>query len=111
MGLALQGAGVNTTSVRGARCWNGHGRKHILRVSDLVPWIEYKAQSIGCKKKVVFKNVTHNDFSGKQGIVCFQNFWGRNNQGDHIDLWNGTRIAKGDLDYFSRSEEVWFWEM
>ena len=33
------------------------------------------------------------------------------NQGDHIDLLNGHQIAKGALDYFERSEEVWFWEM
>ena len=111
MGLALQGAGINTNSVPGARCWHGHGRSHILRVRNLVPWIESRASTIACKKKVVHKNVTHNDFTNRKGIVYFQNFWGANNQGDHIDLWNGTRVAKGALDYFSRSEEVWFWEM
>lgn len=111
LGLAFQGAGVNTDSVPGARCWNGHGRKHILRVLDIVPWIERSAVTIGCKKKVVHKGVTDANFTGKKGIVYFQNFYGRNNQGDHVDLWNGYKIAKGDNDYFERSEEVWFWEM
>ena len=111
MGLALQGAGVNTNSVSGARCWHGHGRKHILRVRNLIPWIETNARTIGCQRKVEHSNVTHADFSGKKGIVYFENFWGTNNQGDHIDLWNGTKVAHGDLDYFQRSEEVWFWEM
>ena len=111
LGLALQGAGVKTESVPGARCWNGHSRKHILRVLDLVPWIEKNATTIGCKKKTVHKGVTYSDFAGKKGIAYFQNFYGRNNQGDHIDLWNGHQIAKGALDYFERSEEVWFWEM
>lgn len=110
-GLALQGAGVSTDSVSGARCWNGHGRKHILRVLDFVPWIEANSSTIGCKKKTVHKNVTHADFAGKKGICYFQNFYGRNNQGDHLDLWNGYKVAKGELDYFQRSEEVWFWEM
>ncbi len=111
LGLALQGAGVKTDSVSGARCWNGHGQKHILRVLDLVPWIEKQAAMIGCKKKTVHKGVTSADFATKNGIVYFQNFYGRNNQGDHIDLWNGQKIAKGDLDFFERSEEVWFWAM
>ena len=111
LGIALQAAGVKTDSVPGTRCWNGHGRKHILRVLDFIPWIEAKSTQIGCKKKVVHKNVTHADFLAKKGICYFQNFYGTNNQGDHLDLWNGTRIAKGDLDYFERSEEVWFWEM
>lgn len=111
LGIALQGAGIKTDGVPGARCWNGHGRKHILRVLDLVPWIEANSVAIGCKKKVVHKGVTFTNFSAKKGIVYFQNFYGRNNQGDHIDLWNGHKVAKGELDYFERSEEVWFWEM
>ena len=111
LGLALQGAGVNTDSVRGARCWHGHGKEHILRVLDLIPWIDANTGSIGCKKKTVSKKVTYMNYSGKKGIVYFQNFWGRNNQGDHIDLWDGQKVAKGDADYFERSQEVWFWEM
>jgi hypothetical protein len=111
LGIALQGAGVNTDSVPGARCWNGHGRQHVLRVADFLPWIESQAAKIGCQKKTKHKGVTHADFAGRKGIVYFQNFWGRNNQGDHIDLWDGHKVAKGDLDYFERSEEVWFWEM
>jgi len=65
---------------------------------------------IGCKKKLVRKNVTDTDFVGKRGIVYWQNFWGNDNQGDHIDLWDGARIAHGSNDYFERSEEIWFWE-
>ena len=45
----------------------------------------------------------------KTGIVFFRNSWGRGNQGDHIDLWDGSRVRKGGLDYFERSQEVWFW--
>lgn len=111
LGLAFQGAGINTDAVPGARCWYGHGRKHILRVANLLPWIEKNTTAIGCKKKVVFKGVTHSNFTGKKGIVYFENFWGTNNQGDHIDLWDGYRIAKGELNFFQRSEQIWFWEM
>ena len=112
LGLAFQACGVDTNGVHGARCWLHHGRKHILRVADIVPWIDRHEKLIGCREKTVHHNVTFLDFVGKFGIVYFQNFYGRHNQGDHVDLWNGLlfRVAHGDLDYFQRSEEVWFWE-
>jgi hypothetical protein len=111
LGIAFAGAGIKTESVPGQRCWNGHGRQHILRVLDLVPWIDKNTTKIGCKTKVVHKKVAYADFLSKKGIFYFQNFYGRNNQGDHIDLWNGSRLGKGYEYYFEKSEEVWFWEM
>jgi hypothetical protein len=48
-------------------------------------------------------------FIGRQGIFAFFNFWGPGNTGEHIDVWNGSRIALGDNNYFERSEEIWFW--
>jgi len=59
LGLALEGAGVNTNTVPGARCWHGHGRSHILRVSNLIPWIESRSSTIGCQKKAVHTNQCH----------------------------------------------------
>jgi hypothetical protein len=111
LGMAFQGTGVSTASLKGSRCWNNHGNKHILKVLQMVPWIDKNTKVIGCKPKVIHKNVDSRPFNGKVGIFYFQNFYGRNNRGDHIDLWNGRIIAHGDLDYFERSEEVWFWEM
>ena len=110
LGLAFQGAGIDTSTLAGSRCWNRHGRAHILKVLQMVPWIDDNTALIGCKSKVVHKNVSFIDFAFLRGIFYFQNFYGAGNRGDHIDLWNGFWIAKGDLDYFSRSEEVWFWE-
>ncbi len=40
-----------------------------------------------------------------------QEFLGRGNNGDHIDLWDGDNVAHGDRDYFQRSEEIWFWSV
>lgn len=52
-------------------------------------------------------------YSGRSGIIVFRNFWGENNQGDHIDLWDGISMSmtKGANDYFELSEEIWFWKM
>ena len=44
-------------------------------------------------------------------MSCVWNFWGPGNQGDHIDLWNGSSQAYGTDEYFYRAQEVWFWDM
>lgn len=111
LGLALAGAGIDTSKIPGRRCWNNHGKRHILNTSSLVAWLDRNTALVGCKPKVVGRKVTFKDYLNKRGICYFKNFYGRNNQGDHIDLWQVVWMAHGAHDYFSRSEEVWFWEM
>jgi len=60
--------------------------------------------------------------TGFRGIIFFQNYWGTGNQGDHIDLWNGTRlthwsswariqlhISGGSWSDYRKAEAIWFW--
>ncbi|WP_225984676.1 T6SS effector amidase Tae4 family protein [Noviherbaspirillum aerium] len=63
--------------------------------------------------------------AGKTGIVFFQDYWGSNEQGDHIDLWNGSRLTDwtslvriqggihipGVWSDYKKAESVWFWAM
>jgi hypothetical protein len=109
MGVTLAASGISTKTFKGATCWHGHGRTHLLRVEELAKWLEKNPKLLG--KVVKHKKVTYSDFTGKKGVVMFRNFWGTNNQGDHIDLWNGYKMAHGSNDYFERSQEVWFWEL
>ncbi|PCK06167.1 MAG: hypothetical protein COA42_17580, partial [Alteromonadaceae bacterium] len=55
--------------------------------------------------------------SGKKGIIFFKDYYGSNQQGDHIDLWNGSRLTKfktwiefsfRDGRHYSKAT-VWFW--
>lgn len=116
LGIAMAGAGISLASYKGAFCWNGHGRHHPLRVeqmklwlnSDQVTFVPYAEKSVRTKRGV--QNSYH-AYVGRKGIVAFLDFWGAGNSGDHIDLWNGQEIAHGDLDYFERSRELWFWSM
>ncbi|WP_306391212.1 T6SS effector amidase Tae4 family protein [Telluria beijingensis] len=92
------------------------------------------------------KNVTGKDWQEKikerTGIVYFANYWARNARerardmpsGDHIDLWNGSRLTATGASFFStvgrrlgfsaigagsswgysdlgRSSEILFWEI
>lgn len=55
--------------------------------------------------------VTSRSYLGVTGIVMWVNFWGANMQGDHIDLWDGAHVGHGSADYFSRSQEIHFWQI
>lgn len=109
MSIALAGAGMSLKTFSGARCWFGHGGKHILRANELFKWLKTQSSQIG--KVAVHTGVTYQDFKGKTGIVFFEDFWGPGNSRDHIDLWDGQQVRKGDLDYFERSKKVWFWKI
>jgi hypothetical protein len=109
--IMLVRSNVSIESVRGARCWNNHGRDHVLRVKDYVGWVEDHRKLIGCDSKEVHRKTADKAFRGRRGIVLFLDFWGRNNDRDHIDVWDGARVGYGANDYFERSKEVWFWDM
>lgn len=113
MSSCLVDAGVSLTTCHAVRCWHGHGRRHVLRAQELADWLASAAGrlAIGAEVERSARNtqVSSSDYTGRKGIVFFQNFWGAGNQGDHIDLWNSSQMMHGSLDYFTRSERVWFW--
>lgn len=73
--------------------------------------------------------------SGKRGIIFFKDDYQRTNNGkkesfrnrsgDHIDLWNGSRLTdwftwikiqagfswEGSFSDFGKTKEVWFWRV
>jgi len=115
LGECLTRSGIDLSPFRGACCWYGHGKRHPLRVEEFKYYIDSEHASFApyyAEKYIRTRaghQVTYHRFLRRTGIVAFRNFWGRGDQGDHIDLWNGSRIAHGGLDYFVRSEQVWFW--
>lgn len=109
MSVALADSGISLDTFTGEFCWHNHGKRHVLRAQELADWIASQTLIFGNIDKKF--SVTDKDFKGKLGIVFFRNFWGRGNQGDHIDLWYGDYMAKGASDYFIKSEEVWFWRL
>ena len=107
MGVALSGAGMNLSSFRGVQCWYGH--RHILRVEELIMWLRTQTQDVGTAQSFRPGTNARMVVTGRTGIVACRNFWGRGNQGDHIDVWDGTNMAYGSPDYMDLSEEVVFW--
>ncbi|MBI3775854.1 MAG: type VI secretion system amidase effector protein Tae4 [Gammaproteobacteria bacterium] len=108
-GIALERSGLSLKSFRGARCWFGHG--HVLRAQEIADWLRHGTTAVGMPD--ISGRTSYASYTTRSGIVFFRNFWGSGNQGDHIDLWNGSRMpGSGDhSNYFKLSEEVWFWNL
>jgi len=141
MGISLAKAGVDTTKLSGINykgnmagiehCWHGHPSSagHIFRSEDLARALEHThIQGVQKIQKVTVEDF-HKTISGKTGIIFFKDYWRRKNEsfrnksGDHIDLWNGSRLTsvsswarihmhmswEGSYSDFFNSKEIWFW--
>ncbi len=114
MGEALRLSNVDLSSFKGAKCWEKHEDKikHILRAQELANWIDKNPHVFG--NKTVFnrennKNVTSKNFWHVKGIIFFQDGWGPT---DHIDIWDGTNLKGGYLNYFTSDwKSIWVWQL
>lgn len=116
MGVAFDKAGVGTKSFNGARCWHSHKPPHILRAEELANWL--KGPFSPFKTVEIFEAKKGFDrISGRTGVIFFKDYYGPNSQGDHIDLWNGSRLTEL-LSWFEftfrngrhyEKATVWFW--
>lgn len=122
-------AGVDISLLKGNRCWSHGGKKHLLLAEDLAEGLRKKSPpGFGNFQKVVpgsFQSI----LNGKTGVVFFKDYWQRgserfaNRSGDHIDLWNKSKITSSSMLYRSvvewfgfvsdlnKSREIWFWEV
>ena len=112
--VCLHASGVGLGSFRGAMCWHNHGRRHILRAEQMGAWLR-TSRIFGethVRQQAPRASLSSAAYSSLRGIILFRNFWGRGNQGDHIDLWFHNRMpGVTDLSFFPRSEEIWFWSV
>lgn len=133
VGVALAACGVDTTKIPGAtHCWH-HPKSegHILRAQELADGMS-KASigGIGSRISIDPKKISE-ELRGKKGIIFFADYWqrsgeaDRNRSGDHIDLWNGSRLTTlsswfriqwgfsidGYWSDFGKSKKVWFWSV
>lgn len=102
VGAALAECGVDTSKLvpKKRHCWH-HGVKlgHVLAAEELATGLQkYRLKGISTAIEVPgveFKS----RLAGKKGIIFFKDYWERsvdkpgNPTGDHIDLWNGSRLT------------------
>lgn len=142
VGVALTKCGVKTASIPNAtHCWH-HDKSegHVIRAEELANGLT-KIQLPGLKPVLKVSPTEFSaELSGKRGIIFFKDYWRRtlsgkkesfrNRSGDHIDIWNGSRITNlsswarihlrigsfgihsitDEFSDFEDSKEIWFWE-
>lgn len=120
---------VDLSLFPGNRCWSHSGKKHVLLAEDLAAGLRnHLPLGFSLAEKVV-PGSFQSTLSGKTGVIFFKDYWQRgsetfaNRSGDHIDLWNESRITNHSMFYRSiielfglvsdlnKSKEVWFWEV
>ena len=132
VGYALERSGVSFASFHGKRCPCGSSTGGMVAgAQELANWLGPK-RFAGCPNAETYTGKDVFDkISGKSGIVFFANYWQRDEEkgkgdarsGDHIDLWNGSRLTSvtswarihmgiswdGLWSDFRRSTRVLFW--
>lgn len=133
---ALIRAGVSIESFKGARSWQKDKPKYPIRAQELANWLAEPPKGIPFPpwkftgeriynprtKETVYDQAP---VKSGTGILFYQNYWGPGLQGDHIDLWNGSRltdttswlrirfhvVVPGMWSDFLKSSSIWFWSI
>lgn len=128
---ALLRTGVDMRGYNGAWSWQKDKPKYAIRAQELANWLATGASRLPTKVEKlkgeeVFGEVAGRaGIKGRNGIVFFQNYWGPGHQGDHIDLWNGSRLTDrmswarihirfGGLGLgsdYRQAHAAWFWPL
>jgi len=146
MGVSLTKCDVNTSRIPGAEhCWHKHDKSlgHIIRAEELAKGLEKYSVFLPGVQKI--QKINPKEFKdrlrGKRGIIFFKDYYQRTNNGkkesfrnrsgDHIDLWNGSRLTDfktwsrihirmggfgihslfDDVSDYEDSKSIWFWRI
>jgi hypothetical protein len=125
LSAALLRSGVDMKSYPGTWSWQKDKPKYAIRAQELANWLATPAAHLPFGVQKLPGKEAFDKMSGSTGIVFFQNYWGRGHQGDHIDLWNGTRLTdhlswarihlylswEGSISNYRNAESVWYWRV
>lgn len=104
--MAIHGAGIEMKSFRGATV-KMSGLATAIGATQLAAWL--KLQPF-CGLPMQPENITGTSWQDKikdrSGIIYFENYWRRFGEvgtpsGDHIDLWNGSRLTATGWSFLS----------
>ena len=102
VGAALAKSGVVTTQLvpKARHCWfHDTNEGHVLAAAELAEGLNKKSVPGIQKAESLTPTNFKSKISGRSGIIYFENYWQRETDkkgqmtGDHIDLWNGSRIT------------------
>ena len=100
VGYALERSGVSFASFHGKRCpCAPRTTGMVAGAQELANWLGPTRFS-GCPRPEAFTgSIVFERIAGRTGIIFLANYWqrpgetGATRTGDHIDLWNGSRMT------------------
>ncbi|NJO17840.1 MAG: hypothetical protein HC877_19545 [Thioploca sp.] len=143
MGTCLARCGVDTSKIPGVTHCGYHKKPqgHVIRAEELANGLN-RYTLVGIQKRqLIDPNEFEKVLVGMTGIIFFKDYWQteingkkeefRNRSGDHIDLWNGSRLTDwtswvrihirighfglhsfvNGLSDLRQSKSIWFWRI
>ena len=129
MSASLMRSGVDMSRYTGVWSWQKDKPKYAIRAEELAQWLATGAAHLPTKlTKFVGKEKVKDAFDkidDKTGIIFLKDYYGPGQSGDHIDLFNGSRMTErfswfriqwgvsweGMWTDYLKSREIWFWQM
>ena len=125
---ALLRSGVDMSRYTGVWSWEKDKPKYAIRAEELARWLATGAAHLPTKlSQFVGKDVAHafDKIDDKTGIIFLKDYYGPGMSGDHIDLFNGSRMTERTSwirinwgiswdsvwSDFKKAKEIWFWQM
>jgi len=104
LGYALEKSGVTFKSYTGGRCpWGPKDGGMVTEAQGLANWLR-KRPFCGCPAPETYTGETVFDkIASRTGILFLADYWERSagdRSGDHIDLWNGSRLKSSVSTWF-----------
>ena len=123
MHASLERNGADLKTFRGVRSREKGKPKYALRAQELADWLVTPFSRLPHPVKKYSGKETFDKIAGQRGVIFFQNYWGPGQQGDHIDLWDGSRLTdwkswarihlhvswQGTWSDYRQAPSVWFW--
>jgi hypothetical protein len=101
--VALHAVGIDMKSYRGSQVVV-EGKPAATRATELAAWLNSQyLPSLPVHGQTVTGEDWQKKVKGRTGIIYFANYWARPGEaaapsGDHIDLWNGSRLTATGLE-------------
>lgn len=135
--LSVHGVGVTMKSFKGATV-PVDGKRTAIRAQELSDWLKLQPFcGLPAKPETITGADWKDKIKGRTGIVFFKDYWSRDEEvrnatGDHIDLWNGSKMtttsyagamhtfmrftlgidrAPGFYSDLGKAKEILFWEI
>ncbi|KRB79932.1 T6SS effector amidase Tae4 family protein [Noviherbaspirillum sp. Root189] len=119
---ALVRSGFNVKTFTGVFSWQKEKPKYAICAQELANWLA-RPSILNSKMQKLTGKDAFDSMTSKAGIVFFQHYWGPDEQGGHVDLWNGSRLTDwtswirihanmnipGVWSDYKKAKSVWFW--